>query len=86
VGELEKSCARSELLPLDILITRRIWNWRAIDYSTMQYAIFLVMGVVRGKSAAEIVDLLSERLYMETETLASNDRFRSHDTNGRQIP
>ena len=28
---------------LDVLISRRIWNWRAISYSTMQYAMFLVM-------------------------------------------
>ena len=34
---------------LDILIHRRIWNWRAIDYSTMQYAMFLVMRDIRGK-------------------------------------
>jgi hypothetical protein len=27
---------------LDILIHRRIWNWHAIDYSTMQYAMFVV--------------------------------------------
>jgi hypothetical protein len=32
---------------LDILIHRRIWNFRAIDYSTMQYAMFLVMRDIR---------------------------------------
>ncbi len=37
---------------LDILIHRRIWNWRAIDYSTMQYAMFLVMRDIRGKGVA----------------------------------
>ncbi len=37
---------------LDILIYRRIWNWRAIDYSTMQYAMFLVMREIRGKTSA----------------------------------
>ncbi len=36
---------------LDILITRRIWNFRAIGYSTMQYAMFLVMRDIRGKDA-----------------------------------
>jgi uncharacterized protein with ParB-like and HNH nuclease domain len=29
---------------VDILITRRIWNWRPIDYSTMQYACFWLCG------------------------------------------
>jgi hypothetical protein len=28
---------------LDILLARRIWNFRSIDYSTMQYAMFLVV-------------------------------------------
>ena len=34
---------------LDILIHRRIWNWHAIDYSTMQYAMFIIMRDIRGK-------------------------------------
>ncbi len=47
---------------LDILIHRRIWNWRAIDYSTMQYAMFIVMRDIRGKMTAELVSLLRQRL------------------------
>jgi hypothetical protein len=70
---------------LDILIARRIWNWRAIDYSTMQYAMFLVMKEIRGKSATEVAGLLSKRLAAETETFTSNDRFYLHGMNGRQI-
>jgi hypothetical protein len=70
---------------LDILIHRRIWNSRAIDYSTMQYAMFLVMRDIRGKSASELVTLLSERLEAESETFGGNDRFRLHGMNGRQI-
>lgn len=70
---------------LDILIAWRIWNTRAIDYSTMQYAMFLVMRDIRRKSAAEVADVLSARLRSETETFASNDRFRLHGMNGRQI-
>jgi hypothetical protein len=70
---------------LDILIHRRIWNWRAIDYSTMQYGMFLVMRDIRGKSAPELAELLRQRLDAETETFTSNDRFRLHGMNGRQI-
>ena len=70
---------------LDILIHRRIWNWRAIDYSTMQYAMFLVMRDIRGKSAPELAALLRQRLDAEAETFATNDRFRLHGMNGRQI-
>jgi hypothetical protein len=70
---------------LDILIHRRIWNWRAIDYSTMQYAMFLVMRDIRGKSAEALAETLTLRLGEETDTFSSNDRFRLHGTNGRQI-
>ncbi|MGE0827542.1 MAG: DUF262 domain-containing protein [Candidatus Binatia bacterium] len=70
---------------LDILIARRIWNWRAIDYSTMQYAMFLVMREIRRKNASEITELLLKRLAAETETFASNDRFLLNWGNGPQI-
>ena len=70
---------------LDILITRRICNWRAIGYSTMQYAMFVIMRDIRGKDAQSLVKILGERLAAERETFVSNDRFRLHGTNGRQI-
>ena len=71
---------------LDILVARRVWNWKSINYSTMQYAMFLVMRDIRGKSVAELVLLLNKRLESEDDTFfASNDRFRLHGTNGRQI-
>lgn len=70
---------------LDILINRRIWNLRDIGYSTMQYAMFLVMREIRGKAAEEISGLLRKRLDAEEETFASNDSFRLHGRNLRQI-
>lgn len=71
---------------IDILIARRIWNGRATDYSTMQYNMFqLVILKIRGKSVAELAQVLTERLDAEEETFASNDRFRLHGMNGRQI-
>ena len=70
---------------LDILIHRRIWNWRAIDYSSMQYAMFLVMREIRGKSIDDLVSILRKRLDGETETFSTNEGFRLHGGNGRQI-
>lgn len=70
---------------IDILITRRIWNSRAIDYSTMQYAMFLIMRDIRGKSPTELVTILKHSLDQEQETFSSNDRFRLHGGNGKQI-
>lgn len=68
---------------LDILITRRIWNRRAIDYRTMQYAMFLVMREIRGQDLPKLVELLTKRLNEDKESFVTNDRFGFHGTNGR---
>ena len=71
---------------LDILIARRIWNWKDTSYSTMQYGMFqLAILKIRGKSASELASLLTDRLTAEEMTFASNDRFRLHGMNGKQI-
>lgn len=70
---------------LDILIARRIWNWRSISYSVMQYAMFLVMREIRGKDAPTLVRMLGERLAAEKETFLANDLFRLHGSNGQQV-
>ncbi len=71
---------------INILIARRIWNWKSTSYSAMQYNMFqLVILKIRGKSAAELAEILTKRLEAEEETFSSNDRFRLHGMNGRQI-
>lgn len=70
---------------IDILITRRIWNWRNIDYSTLQYAMFTVIRDIRGKSATETAQILTQRLAEDQETFARNERFALHGMNGRVI-
>lgn len=70
---------------LDVLIHRRIWNFRAIDYSTMQYAMFLAMRDIRGLAVDDLVPTLRQRLDAEDETFETNSTFRLHGMNGRQI-
>lgn len=71
---------------LDILISRRIWNWKSTSYSTMQYNMFqLIILNIRGKHVPDLAHYLTDRLASEEETFASNDRFRLHGQNGRQI-
>jgi hypothetical protein len=71
---------------IDILVARRVWNWKDTSYSTVQYNIFqLVILAIRGKSTAELARVLKNRLDVDAETFASNDRFRLHGMNGRQI-
>lgn len=71
---------------LDILIARRIWNWKSTSYSAMQYNMFqLVILKIRGMPVNELAAILTERLDAEEETFASNDRFHLHGMNGKQI-
>ncbi len=66
---------------LDILLTWRLWNFRSIAYSTMQYAMFLVMRNTRGLAPEPLAQKLHEVLAKESETFASNDRLSVHQQN-----
>lgn len=66
---------------LDILIAWRLWNFRSIAYSTMQYAMFLVMREIRGLDPEPLAQKLREVLAKEQETFISNDRLRVHQQN-----
>ena len=57
---------------IDILLTWRILNFRRITYSTMQYAMFLVMRDVRGLRPEELVQTLSEKLQNEDDNFDQN--------------
>jgi hypothetical protein len=46
---------------------------------------FLVMREIRGKGADEVAELLRKRLDAEEETFATNEGFRLHGMNRRQI-
>ena len=70
---------------IDILIARRIWNFKATAYSTMQYAMFRLILDIRGKSADELADILHKRLMDSNEMFDTKDPFRLHGTNGPQV-
>jgi hypothetical protein len=71
---------------IDVLVARRIWNWKDTSYSTMQYNMFqLVILAIRGRAISDLARILKERLDAEPETFAANDRFYLHGMNGRQI-
>lgn len=69
---------------IENLLARRLWNWHSISYSTMQYAMFLVMKQVRGKSPQELAHALAERL-REEESFSANERFSMHKMNRYMI-
>ena len=66
---------------LDILLTWRLWNFRTIAYSTMQYAMFVVMRDIRGLAPDALAHKLHDSLAKEGETFASNERLRMHQQN-----
>ncbi len=72
---------------IDILIHRRIWNWRAFDYSTMQHAAFQAIRDIRRKSVDELVSILSDRLQADEEDFGVSPRgeFGLHRRNGPQV-
>src|SRR3546814_16855749 len=70
---------------VDILITRRIWNFRSIAYSTMQYAMFLIMRDIRGLAVPALAAKLVEQLSEQDETFESNDRDRKSVVEGKSV-
>lgn len=66
---------------LDILLNWRLWNFRLIAYSTMQYAMFLVMREIRGLNLDDLSIKLYALLKQEKETFENNDRLRVHQQN-----
>ncbi len=69
----------------DILLAWRIWNFRATDYSTMQYAMFTVMRDIRGLEVKELATALHTYLMGVNETFDSNDDLYVHQQNRSQL-
>lgn len=84
-GEVVKLKLRLVARFVDILFTWRLWNFRSIDYNTMQYAIFLVMRDIRGLEPQPLAVKLWETLQKEQETFATNPRFSLHKQNRRYL-
>lgn len=70
---------------LDIVIARRVWNWKATAYSNMQYNMFLVIKEIRGKPPTALAEKLMARLVEDDDRFTGNDRFHLHGMNGKPI-
>ncbi|MDD5689760.1 MAG: DUF262 domain-containing HNH endonuclease family protein [Caldisericia bacterium] len=66
---------------LDILIVRRIWNFRSIVYSTMQYFTFNVIKDIRGKNIHDLSEILLDKLKKDEDTFLKNKNFSLHKMN-----
>ena len=76
---------------IEIMLARRMWNFRAIDYSTMQYRAFLIMRRIRGMDTEQLRDDLAKQLSREENggddyiDFNTEKAFRLHGTNGPQV-
>jgi hypothetical protein len=70
---------------LEMLLVRRIWNFRSITYSTMQYAMFSLTRDIRNKDVVDLAQVLRRRLDDDPETFGTNDRLYVHQQNRWQI-
>ena len=69
---------------LDALLVRRIWNFKSIAYSHLEYAVFRHVEAIRRKPLDELVSVLTERLAAEEDEFIDN-RFYVHQQNNRLI-
>ena len=71
---------------LDILITRRIWNFKSIDYNTMEYAMYTLIRDIRGKRIRDLVDLLEKYLAAHNHSFDEAERpFGLHLRNSPSV-
>lgn len=56
---------------IDIHLAWRLWNSRSIAYSTMQYAMFVVMRDIRGLAPQQLAERLHNNICKEKETFDS---------------
>lgn len=68
----------------DVLVARRIWNNKSIAYSTMSYAMFLVMKDIRGLGVPDLAVALRETLLKLDETF-DVDGPSVHQQNRRHL-
>lgn len=70
---------------VDILLARRIWNFRSTAYSTMQYAMFTVLRDIRGLEAEPLAERLVDYLGRIEETFDPVDELYMHQQNRGQL-
>ncbi len=66
---------------IDILLAWRLWNFRSIDYSTMQYAMATLMFRIQGADIDSLARILHEYLMGQEETFDSRDTLFVHQQN-----
>jgi len=64
---------------LDILLARRIWNFKSISYDIMRYLVFNIIKEIRNKPLDELQSILIQKL--DEESLSFDNVFYLHQMN-----
>ena len=71
---------------IDIMLARRIWNRKSINYSNMKYNMYILIILnIRNKSIEELSEFLTQQLETEELTFSSQSHFHWHGQNGSYI-
>ena len=70
---------------LDCWLNRRLWNFKSIDYSTLQYATFLLTKELRNLSLDALRDKLITRLANEQKELSLDDQPYLNNWNAKSL-
>ena len=70
---------------IDILLVRRLWNYRSTTYSTMSYHVFGLMKQIRHLSVEQLKDKLVQTLNEQEETFNTDEYLYMHQQNRRSI-
>lgn len=87
-GDDEATVHRKWLLTatyLDIVLARRVWNYRMVSQSTMKGIVFAVAKAIRGLAPDPLAAELTRALAGPAAAGAFNDGFALHGTNRRSI-
>lgn len=70
---------------LDCWLNRRLWNFKSIDYSTLQYATFILTRELRNLSLDALRDKLITRLTNEQKELSLDDQPYLNNWNAKSL-
>lgn len=70
---------------IDCWLNLRIWNFRSISYSTLQYTVFQLSKEIRGLSLPKLRQLLIKRLKQDYAELDFSEELYLHGRNSKQI-
>jgi uncharacterized protein with ParB-like and HNH nuclease domain len=70
---------------LDILIARRMWNYRTLSTSALSYTMFLLMKEIREKNVRELAAILQEKVAAMEDTFSPHVQLSLHMMNRPRI-